>query len=277
MSFNEMEISNEGGSPIWLYEFRIATVFWRYTSADRDKTVGLDENGDPAVWLAKAIMHESITQGGGADELEVPFQHDLPLTALFRVNSPSQPLWLTIRRYHETDPDSETPIAWLGTVGNIKDDDEAQARAFCVSLGATFNRNGLRLFWGRNCPHPLYGRRCFVPKEDHAYPTTLASHTGTVITINEDTVAAEGSFTGGFLEWDRGDGIVERRGIEVALSGTDFQVLGLVGAIPVDTDITLYPGCARNTTNCKAFDNLPNYGGFPHMPGKSPFDGTPIF
>lgn len=280
MSFNDQEISTQDGRPVWLYEFRLATRFWRYTSADRDYPFGGTEE-EPIMWLAKAIFHESIIQGGGSDDLQVPMQRDLEIVPLFRVNSPSQQLWLTIRRRHEGDPDGEAPIAWIGTVGNVKEEDEAGARAFCISIAATFDRNGVWLAWGRNCPFALYGRGCNRSGSNtpamHAYTSTVASTTGTEIVIDDETTPSEGSFTGGFVEWDRGDGVIERRGIEVALSETEFAILGIVGGLEEGTEITLYPGCARTTTNCKLFDNLPNYGGFPHLPGKSPFDGTPVF
>lgn len=278
MAFNDLEISNADGRPVFLYDFRLGTKHWRYTSADRDQEWGLDEDDNPIIWTAKTIFHEDLVQGGSDNnDLQVPMQRDIPLVALFRVNSPMIPLWLTVRRRHIGDPIDEAPISWIGTVGNIKEEDEATARAFCNSIAATFDRNGLRLFWGRGCPHPLYGRGCWVVKEDHAYTATLDSYTPVQINIVEELTPTEGSFTGGFLEWTRADGILERRGIEAALSETEFAILGQIDSIPEDAEITLYPGCARTTTNCKLFDNLPNYGGFPHLPGKSPFDGTPVF
>lgn len=281
MSFNDFEVSNQDGRPIWLYEFRLATRFWRYTSADQDITWGVDDSDVPLTWTAKAIFHEEIVQGGGSDDLQVPMQRDLDIVPLFRVNSPSQQLWLTIRRRHHDDPDDEAPVAWIGTVGNVKEEDEATARAFCISIAATFDRNGVWLAWGRNCPLALYGRGCnnngSNRPQDHAYGAVVDSATGTSITTVGEVTATEGSFTGGYIEWDRGDGVIERRGIEVALSETEFAVLGIIGPMAPGTEITLFPGCARTTTNCKLYDNLPNYGGFPHLPGKSPFDGTPVF
>jgi hypothetical protein len=285
MSFSDIEISNEDGRPVWLYEFRLATKYWRYTSADRDIPWGGDPE-DPDIWAAETIFHEQITQGGSSDDLQIPIQPNLDIVPLFRVNSPSQSLWLTIRRRHQGDPDDEAPVAWVGTVSNIKQDSEAQATVFAVSISATFDRNGVWLGWGRNCPLSLYGRGCnnqgSNDPSDHAYPATLATNGGNQITIEEEIVPSEGSFTGGYFEWETLDGFTERRGIEVALDESTFSILGLVGDIEEGTEITLYPGCARNTTNCKLFGsgprgNLDNYGGFPHLPGKSPFDGTPVF
>ena len=34
--------------------------------------------------------------------------------------------------------------------------------------------------------------------------------------------------------------------------------------------VTLYPGCLKTPDACKAYANLPNYGGFPFVPGDNP-------
>jgi hypothetical protein len=48
--------------------------------------------------------------------------------------------------------------------------------------------------------------------------------------------------------------------------------------IAVGQAVTLYPGCDHTTTTCDGkFSNLNNYGGFPHIPTKNPFGGSPIF
>jgi hypothetical protein len=70
---------------------------------------------------------------------------------------------------------------------------------------------------------------------------------------------------------------LERRGIE-SHSGATFTVLGSTAGLDVGDYITAYPGCGRTRAECKnKFNNLPNYGGFAHLPGKSPFEGDPVF
>jgi hypothetical protein len=42
--------------------------------------------------------------------------------------------------------------------------------------------------------------------------------------------------------------------------------------------VAAYPGCPRTIAVCDArFANHLRYGGVPHLPGKSPFDGDPVF
>lgn len=277
MAFSPIEISNEAGSPIRLYEFRYGETYWRYASADEDIEFGTDEEDNPIVWTATAINDNGFTQGGSdQNDLQVTCQSDIPVVDLFRLQRPSGKVWLTVRQYHLTDADAEGPIFWIGTVVNAASQEEASAQLSCRSLAGTYDRQGLRLAWSRSCPHALYGTGCRVDKNDHAYPRTIATLTGNRFTCTAHSEPDEGSFTGGFLEFVRPDGSVETKAIELQ-DGNDFLVLGSTGGLEVGSAITLYPGCARDTPTCKLFDNLKNYGGFPHLPGESPFSGSPVF
>lgn len=294
MAFNDYEISDAAGRPVALYQFQYGNTYWRYCTADEDQTVGLDENDDPAVWTALAITDEGVTQGGSdQNDLQITTQSNHPVAALFRNSQPTGKIWLTVRRWHIGDPDDETPIQWVGTVINAVLLDDATVQMSCRSLGGSYDRQGLRLSWGRSCPHVLYGNGCnnagSNAKEDHAYEYEIISLDGISFTAGtfdaEDPPApipgsfsepAEGTFTGGFVEWVRADGSFDRRGIEKQ-TGDYFLLLGTTDGLEVGSAVTVYPGCPRNTTGCKLFNNLPNYGGFPHLPGKSPFDGSPVF
>jgi hypothetical protein len=276
MTYSTREISNQDGQPIALYLFTYGNTEWRYCTADEDKAVGLDDDGNPIIWRAHTIIDEGVTQGGSdQNDLQITVQSDNPVAALFRITKPSK-VWLSVRRYHLGDAETETPLLWSGTVVNSSRVDKATDQLACRSLGGTYDRNGLRLAYDRSCPHPLYGIGCYVPKEEHAYPRVIATVDGTSFTCTAHSDPEEGSFTGGFVEWSRGDGSFDRRGIEEQI-GNHFLLLGTTDGLVVGSEVTAYPGCFRNTPNCKAFNNLPNYGGFPHLPGKSPFDGTPVF
>lgn len=275
MTYSAFEESNEAGRPIALYSFRYGNTEWFYCTADEDKTVAGD------TYLARAITDQGVTQGGSdQNDFRIAVQADHPLVPLFRNGQPNGKVWLEVRRWHIGDPDNEVPLLWSGTVISVLETDDAAYELVCRSLGGSYDRQGLRLAWGRMCPHVLYDIGCNVnnsnPKEAHAYPRVLASLTGTRFTCVAHSEPEEGTFSGGFLELTREDGSFDRRGIEYQV-GNDFLVLGSTRGLSVGDEVTLYPGCPRNTTSCKAFDNLPNYGGFPHLPGKSPFDGSPVF
>lgn len=283
MAHTDFEISNEGGKPVALYEFQYGNTYWRYTTADEDILgIGLDENDNPANWTALAIRDEGVRQGGSdQNDLQIDVASDMPIPALFRTGQPTGKVWLTVRRYHIGDPDEETPLQWKGTIVNSVFVDEATETLRGRSLAGTYDRNGLRLTWSRMCPLTLYGHGCNRDgsnnKEDHAYAHTIATVSGTGFTVDTYADPAEGSFSGGFIEWVRADGSFERRFIELA-NGNDFRIIGSTYGLDVATAVTLYPGCERNPPNCILFQgHVKNYGGIPHLPGKSPFDGSPVF
>lgn len=275
MAFDNYETSNQAGEPVALYTFQYGNTYWRYCTADEDQTVAGE------AYAALAITDEGVTQGGSdQNDLQIVTQSNHPVALLFRNNQPTGKIWLSVRRWHIGDPDDETPLLWSGTVVNATLVDKATVQMACRSLGGSYDRQGLRLAWSRMCPHVLYGIGCnnngSNDKEDHAYPYEVATVDGISFTVLAYADPAEGSFTAGFVEWVRTDGSLDRRGIESQV-GNYFQVLGSTDGLEVGTAVTIYPGCPRNTTACKLFNNLPNYGGFPHLPGKSPFDGSPVF
>ena len=274
MTFQNYETSNANGQPVDLYEFRLGNTSYRYCTADVDLPVA----GEPdEVWKALAILDDGVSQGGSdQNDLLIRIQSDAEAAQIFRNGRPSGKLWLTVRRMHLGDPDEEIAVRWIGSVTNAIQEDDATTAMNCRSIAGSYDRNGLRLFWSRMCPHVLYGVGCNIDKDDHAYQHVLATVSGVGFTVTNYAAPAEGSFAGGFLEYTRGDGSFERLGIE-SHNGNDFRTLGAASGLAVGMAVTLFPGCKRNTTNCKLFGNLANYGGFPHMPGKSPFDGSPVF
>ena len=66
-----------------------------------------------------------------------------------------------------------------------------------------------------------------------------------------------------------------------AVAGLRVQALTIMGGtqkISVGTLITVYPGCDGQVKTCRdKFNNVLNFGGIPHMPNKSPYDGSRIF
>ncbi len=53
------------------------------------------------------------------------------------------------------------------------------------------------------------------------------------------------------------------------LSVAETELQAAKDAIPY---VTLYPGCMRTPTACKAYGNMPNYGGFPFVPTDNPLE-----
>ncbi|PZR90344.1 MAG: hypothetical protein DI537_19200 [Stutzerimonas stutzeri] len=276
MSFDIIERSNYDGQPIRLYEFNIGSVFWRYTS---DEVETVLPGSPPLVFAPQPISDSGAIQSGDgqANDLTLTLPSDAAISQMFALSPPSEELWITIREKHVGS--DQAPVVWVGTVASSKRVGLRTMQFTCQILTATFERNGLRLSWGRQCPHALYDRNCKVDKSLYGLAMTITTVQGNVIYANGLPFYPDNWFSNGFFEFSILPGVIERRGIEQNVQvGGYMIVLGTGEGITVGMVAILYPGCSRTTPQCSGkFNNLSNFGGFPHLPGKSPFGGDPVF
>lgn len=279
MAFDTYESSNEDGLPIVLYRIKWGNTIWQYTSADTVQFYPGPGAGND--FLPVSISDDGLVQGGSSDnEFTVTCESDLPVVALYADSPPTGPVWITVRRKHADDADNEAPVYFVGRVINVsRDDNPAEAVLRCVPISRLLKSGGLRLTWGKNCPHCVYDSGCKVPPLEHQYTVAVATVAGNTFTTLPDMIAEEGTFTGGFVEWDRdGNGTMEMRGIEQQVDAKTFRILGRLPDLVAGAMVNMYPGCDQTASTCdEGFGNIDNYGGFPFMPEKSPFDGTQVF
>ncbi|QTG12360.1 hypothetical protein G6M86_03485 [Agrobacterium tumefaciens] len=271
MSHDIIERSNNLGEPIALYEFTFGTANWNYSTDDEDTVLG------DTTYVAIPISDSGVEQSGDAssDEMKVTVPKSLPVAIMLNGQPPSEKVWLLIRRHHRGE--TEAPIVWVGYAVSCKQINTLSVEISLKMLTSGFNRNGLRLSWGRQCPHALYDISCRVPKASYGVTFEIDAISGNMITSSDIAWLPEAYFSNGFIEWPRFPGAIERRGIENH-SGMSFNLFGTGAGLQVGDMITAYPGCSRTREDCKnKFNNLPNFGGVPHMPGKSPFQGDPVF
>lgn len=271
MPFNTLESSNYDAIPTVLYEFKLGeTATWRYANGSEDVTL------DGEVFEATPISDSGIVQSGDVqnDDLTVTLPASAAFTRLFIGTPPSQPMFLTVRNMNRGALDA--PVVWAGTVKNGKRTSLSEFQIICKTLVSSLNRLGARLSWMRGCPHALYDRSCGVNKADYATLVQIQSLDGAGFTAAVASLG-DGYLAGGFLEFDLMPGVRDTRAIESHVQNR-VDLLGASDGLAADMWVTVYPGCDRVTSTCESkFNNLPNYGGFPHLPSKSPFDGDPVF
>lgn len=275
MSFGARERSIAAGRPVRLYEFRRGALRWAYCSADRDITLlgGL--------FKATPISEDGVRLTGEttADVLTITAPGNLEVAQLYRGAPPSAEVALTMRDFNDGDgeaPDS-TRVVWVGSISGVRWPQPDRAEISCQSLSASMERPGLRLTWERSCPHTIYDRRCGVDRNLFALATDVQTMDGARISNGALAAQPDGYFAGGFVEWSVGSGELDRRGVE-AHTGSDLVLLGGTQGLVPGLAFTVYPGCRQTSVYCNAtFNNIVNFGGFLHLPGKSPFDGDPIF
>lgn len=270
MAFNVIENSNDQGRPIFLYEFVLGPTTWRYNSSSADILLG------GMTWHSAPIHDDGVSLTGEAasDTLTVTTTVDLGPAQAYAGTPPSAPVMSRIRHYHEDD--GEAPIIFVGEISQVDFPSPGQAQIKISSLSASLEREGLRLGWQRTCPYALYDPlSCKVKKEDYRQDCNIMSSQNGIIQAAEFAQHPAGYFDGGFIEWDHPIRGTEFRAIE-AHSADTVRLFGFSDGLHYGMRVRAYPGCRRTPEACQAFENYDNYGGVPHMPGKSPFDGNPL-
>lgn len=281
--YEAAEASIEDGRPITLFKFSLANevTSWYYTSADRDISY------DGHVWISALIKADSVKQTGEAvnDNLNLDVPNWIAPAQLFMTQAPSSALQIIIYSKHAHA--DETFIQYNGEITQVNFPIPGRAVISCESLASSLNREGLRLAWQRSCPYALYDpRTCKVDKADWKINLTVLAIDGLTIDVELDVAQATGYLDSGFIEWAHPVRGMEYLAIE--------SHTALTPAAPGDANARLlllstpgelfegavggaYPGCNFTPANCQAFSNYDNYGGVPDLPGKSPFDGDPVF
>jgi uncharacterized phage protein (TIGR02218 family) len=270
MPFLELENSNYGGSPIYLYEFRRGNIFERLSSSDQDVLAGAN------TFTSTAITNAGFAQKGEAvtDTVTLDMPDSTQLAAWFAYTPPSDTVYVLIRRFHYGD--SESVVVWIGTVTSVDNSAPGKVTANCTQVAVSLKRAGLRLAWQRQCQHALYDGQCKVDKAAHAFNTTISAITAPLIFTTDNPPEGQW-FAGGFMEYLIGPDTYERRLIDV-WDGNQFLMYGNEDGFTVGQAVTLYPGCQRTSVWCDTvFGNMLNYGGFQYMPNRTLYDGDPVF
>lgn len=276
MVFNTIETSTESGQPIELYEFTIGTTTTRLTSSENDVLLTSTSKTYTATNLQRSgLATETNSSTSNRLTVTMPAEHDFVVQ--FRTIPPGQRAFLTIQRLHRDDlGGSEDRITiFKGTIRNISYTNNCrEAVLYLLPLTSAFSRHIPRRTYQSLCPHMLYSPSpaCTLSKDD-----PLFRYFGTVSAVNGDviTVTGAGSFSGladffeaGYVEFNN-----DHRDIE-AQSGDDLTLIVPFLISPLGSTVICRAGCKhRHITDCKnKFSNQFNYGGFPYVPKKNPFE-----
>lgn len=274
MSFEVYEGSNYGGKPITYYVFTRGGQQWRYTSADSDQTIA------GHTYTAVPIFDSGVVQSGepAHDAVVISGPWTLPLVGLFLGTPPAQSITAQIFQSHKDDPDQTFQLTWMGFVATVKRTDPGSAQITCSTVAQSFQDTGLRLGWQRTCPYMLYDpATCKAVKADHALGGTVTALTGVSVSADNWDGPPDQAFRGGFIEWQVDTDTFERRAVADHV-GPTLTLLGFTDGLSVGMFVVAYLGCNRTVQMCHdVFDNLNNCGAAPTMPGRSPFDGNPVF
>lgn len=267
MSYQDIENSTEDGLPIELYEFAEGLERWRFTTSAAE-VVRFDAPFEPA-----PVERSQIEQSNdlARASLRVTLPRDNSFAVRFLSYVPDRVVTLTIFRGHSGMDTSDFVVYWKGRMVNSS----ASGNKVSLELESVFTsirRAGLRARYELNCRHVLYQGRCGVDKELYRVDGTASEVLGTELGVAAVAGHPDGWFTGGYAVSENGSArfIIKHVGDRLYLNWP-FQDLA-----PGDA-ITVYPGCDHLKSTCHAkYNNVLNFGGFPHIPERNPFDGSSI-
>lgn len=260
MTYANREISQAQGAPVELYKFALSTQEWHYTSGDEEVTY----DGD--VYAPIAIHRSNPEQGQrtASQRLTVTLPQDNEIPLRFRIYVPHGPMSLTVFRYHRSD--AETIAFWSGRVRSAVFADDV-ARLECEPTAAQMERDGLRYQFQASCNHMLYDATCGLDALAYKVATSVSSIDGDDVTASGLSSKPDQWFRAGYLV--RG---LDYRMIRSHVGDTVTLWLPFENLQEGEL-IDAYAGCDRSLDTCSAkFGNVLNFGGFPFVPKRNPFN-----
>lgn len=276
MSYAETEEWVSQPLLVELFDFKIGVLSYRYTSSDRDQT---PSEASGIVYESEYIKSTSIGQNDelNKENITISVHRDNAVAKLFWGRPPDQTVVFTLFRYHLSGvpgtAEQDIVAAWSGRVLSCSFKGN-EAEMICESTATSLKQTGLSRQYSMGCPHVLYGVNCGVIKANQEFYSTVSVATDEVIEVTGASAYADDHFTGGYINWLGTDGNQQSRMI-FSHTGEQLTLDWAIDGMAVLDQIWVYPGCKHHSSDCfNKFLNMENYGGFPYIPEKNPYEVT---
>lgn len=274
MTFAPIETSTEDGNVIELYTFTFGGSTDRFTSYNRDITFA------GFAWQATQISRSALEASveDAINELKITVPQDNVIAQQFISNVPGRVGSVTVEKGHADDPAEERVILFEGFIAQVGFDADLVATITCKPQTNVFKRAGPRFTFQGICNHVLYDERCKIlrtgdPAGEFLLTGTVTSVVGNNIDVAGVSAAGAGFFDGGFVKAPAGGDDDAR--LVLSSSGDTLTLLLAFSVEVIGTDVDVFAGCTHDLAICESkFDNVINYGGFPFVPRKNPFNST---
>jgi uncharacterized phage protein (TIGR02218 family) len=274
MSFAPIETSTEDANVIELYTFTFGGSIDRFTSYNRDITFA------GFAWQATQISRSSLEASveDAINELKITVPQDNVIAQQFISNVPGRVGNVQVERGHVDDPAEERVILFEGFIAQVGFDADLVATITCKPQTNVFKRAGPRFTFQGICNHVLYDARCKIlrtgdPAGEFLLVGNVTAVSGNSIDVAGVAAAGAGFFDGGFVKAPAGGDDDAR--LVLSSSGDTLNLLLAFSIDVLATDVDVFAGCTHDLDICLTkFDNVINYGGFPFVPRKNPFNST---
>lgn len=267
-------------TPKELYRFVEDSQVWTLTSADADEVYNSETYVSTTVGRNEIESKNQLSRAN----VEISFDLDNEMARRWMRQVTESVVTLTI---FAKDEEGNVAVNWKGRLSSVKPEQTAIVLIF-ESVFTSLRRPGLRARYQRACRHVLYGRGCTLNKEDFAVIGKVTAVSNQTVVVPEAASFQDGYFTGGMIEGPDGAlrFITNHSGQTLTLIRTlesiveSFALAGYgksYGMFYGGVACRIFPGCPRDRNTCdNRFDNLLNFGGFPFIPLRNPFDGSSI-
>ena len=268
-SFDVFESSVESSRPIEIYTIAVGAVSYRFTSHSSAITIGVN------TWNPIPISRASISQG--VEERRRTLSIDLPADSSFAQQylsvPPGQKATVSIiRLQRDESPTFNTQVLiFKGNVASVRfSDDGIYATIVARSIESAQNRTIPRFTFMGLCNHVLFDNGCKVNSALFSQTGMVTAVSGNVITVAGANSRPDGYWTGG---WCKPVGVSDFRLI-LSHTGNDLRLLLPFSSSVSGADVQIFAGCDHTLTgHCATkFDNVLEFGGFPFVPSKNPFE-----
>lgn len=273
MTYASQELSTYGGAPVELYRFTRGITNIYNTNSDRDVPVG------PVVYTRGWPL--SRTEPEMSDEtsrssIKITTASTHPVAQMFIAGAPSEPIWVSIFRYHVGSTDSI--LLWQGKLRGVTWNASAGEATFeCDPVEKVIGKGGFRQTYGPHCHKKLYSARCGVPEANFTTDFVVSG-----ISTNNLTITATAFATKPDQYFRLGELYFPSYSTRVAVLshvGQNIQIKQPVLGLLVGAAGRACAGCdhcykldATTFGTCKTrFNNLVNFGGWPFVPKKNPY------
>lgn len=264
-------------SLVELFLFRSNTgQEWRFCTSE-----------EPFSYLGQLFQPSSLKRSGLAQTADafksgitVSFARNDRFAAGLMVRPPKGVLTLTVFRAFWDEPVTNTTTVWRGRVNaiDIKGD---QVDLTCEPILTALELPGLRARYQYGCRHALYGEQCGARRKFYPYNARISAvfageKSFQLAEINQDFVPR---LAGGVAEIPTVETGVKYTILGAHPNGTIELLNPIYGLAEkgIGAQVIIQLGCDKTMAMChEVHDNLANFGGFPYIPIRNPFDGSPI-
>ena len=264
MTYDSDERSQRAGKPIELYRFSLGTTTVLLTNSGAVQTFQSQQ------YLPAAITRSSPTYSPekvGSEltiELAIGEQNAAPVADAFIRQPPAGLSRVVLFRVHPTG----SVTWWRGFVVSSSED-QRTVSLLCRPFGDIVTKTAPRRGFGVLCQHVLFDGGCKLSEANFAQVVSViaVSADRTQITVS-GLSAPQVRYDGGTLS--RTGGL--ERGLIIGEAAGVITLRYPLAGVNVGDTVEVVEGCRHDLTDCTAFANTINFGGFPYTPlGRNPF------